>query len=312
MDNNKRSAVCNKSEVTIGVCVKNGAEFIGAAIDSIVEQSYPHELLEVIFVDDGSEDRTLSLIRMHASEVNMPVKIFHSTWKGLGHARNMVVTNADGDYILWVDGDMVISKDFVRKLVEFMENHPEVGITKGVQSLDSGGNLLATLETYARAASRLVDYTAEKNSSKALGTGGSIYRIEAIMENGGFDENMRGYGEDFDMELRIRTAGWVLSTTNVTFSDYERRDISWANLWTRYWRRGYFTHYFLHKNKGLLKHYRMLPPVAFLAGVKHASIIFKKTHDKQSFLLPFQYAFKMISYYLGFIESHRRSFQPKS
>ena len=84
----------------------------------------------------------------------------------------MVAANAEGDYILWVDGDMVLTRDFVRKLVGFMEQHPEVGVVKGEQALEPGGNLLATLETYARAVGRMVDYRSEKARSKALGTGG--------------------------------------------------------------------------------------------------------------------------------------------
>jgi GT2 family glycosyltransferase len=111
---------------------------------------------------------------------------------------------------------MMLSTDFVRKLVEFMERapyyvrklvifieqHPEAGITKGKQSLEPGGNLLATLEAYLRAVSSIVDYKSEKTRSKALGTGGSIYRVEAIEQVGGFDQNIRGYGEDWDVEMQ--------------------------------------------------------------------------------------------------------------
>lgn len=300
-----------KPKVTIGVCVKNGAATIREAIESIIAQDFPHELMELIFVDDGSEDNTLSVIQERVSRINIPAKVFHSSWRGLGHARNMVAANAEGDYILWVDGDMVLARDFVRKLVKFMEQHPEVGITKGEQALEPGGNLLATLETYARAAGRMVDYQSEKARSKALGTGGSIYRIEALTQVGGFDENLRGYNEDWDIEIRARSAGWSLLTTNAKFLDYERHGLTWKSLWSRYWLRGYYTHYFLHKNRGLLKHYRMFPPAAFLLGLLHAHKLFKLTNEKKVFLSPFQYAFKMTAWYFGFTRSHFDSYEPK-
>ena len=97
---------------------------------------------------------------------------------------DIVVANAEGDFILWVDGDMTISSDFVRKLVGFMDQHCEAGIAKGKQALKPGANLLATLETYARAASRMVNYKSKTASLKTLGTGGAIYRIEALREAG--------------------------------------------------------------------------------------------------------------------------------
>lgn len=304
--------VLAKPKVTIGVCVRNCEDYVKEAIDSIVDQDFPHEFMELIFVDDGSEDRTLSIIEECVSKVDFPVKVFHTSWRGLGHARNMVVANAEGCYILWVDGDMVLLRDFVGKLVQFMEQHPEVGIAKGRQALEPGGNLPATLEAYARAAGRMVDYGSEKARFKSLGTGGSIYQIEAISQAGGFDDNLRGYGEDYDIEVRVRAAGWSLLTTNAEFLDYERRGITWKSLWGRYWVRGYYTHYFSHKNKGLIKHYRMFPPAAFLLGLLHAHKLFKLTHEKKVFLSPFQYAFKMSAWYFGFIKGHIDSYEPKS
>jgi glycosyltransferase involved in cell wall biosynthesis len=301
-----------KPKVTVGVCVRNCEDLIKDTIDSIIEQDFPHELMEIVFVDDGSEDKTLSIINSYVPEMDIRGKVVHHEWRGLGHARNEVVANAEGDFILWVDGDMVLSKDYVRKQVEFMKQHPEVGIAKGKQALESGRNLLATLETYSRAAGRMVDYSSEKTRSKALGTGGSIYRVEAILQAGKFDENLRGYCEDWDIETRVRAASWSLSTTGAEFLDYERYGLTWKLLWSRYWLRGYHTHYFLHKNMGLLKHYRMLPPVAFLTGFLHAHTLFKLTREKMVFFLPFQYVFKMTAWYFGFIESHWDSYEPRA
>jgi GT2 family glycosyltransferase len=222
----------------------------------------------------------------------------------------MVVANSDGDFILWVDGDMILSKDFVKKQVEFMEQNPKVGMARGKQVLEPADNLLATLETYARIVNRMVDYQSEKARSKALGTGGAIYRIETLLQVKGFDESLRGYCEDWDIEIRSRAAGWSLCMTDAKYLDYERHGLTWGTLWNRYWRRGYYTHYFLHKNKGLIKHYRMFPPAAFIAGLLHSHKLFKLTHQKTVFLLPIQYVFKITAWYVGYINSHLNSYEP--
>jgi glycosyltransferase involved in cell wall biosynthesis len=260
--------------------------------------------MEIIFVDDGSDDNTLSLLNCFTSKALIQARVFHTAWGGTGPARNIVIANALGEYIVWVDGDMVLSRNYISKLVELMDSNPDLGIAKGKQSLEPVGNSLAILETYARAASRMVDYGSKPDRSKALGTGGAIYRDIMIKQVGGFDETLRLYGEDWDFELRARAAGWSLSDANVFFFDYERKGITWGSLWRRYWLRGYHTHYFLHKNRGLIKHAKMNPPMSFLAGFLQSRLLFKKTKRRVVFLLPFEYLFKMTAWYVGFFNSH--------
>jgi len=293
-----------KPKVTIGVCVRNCEDFIGEAIDSIANQDFPHESMETIIVDDGSQDKTLSLISRYESKMEMQVKIFRQEWKGLGSARNIVVDNARGEYIIWVDGDMLLSNDYVSKQVEFMEQNHNVGIAKGRYALAPGANLLATLEIYSRAASKMVDFNYDdKAHAKSMGTGGCIYRVKAIRLVGGFDEKIRGYGEDFDAECRIRTAGWLLFITDAEFRDYERRGMTWKQLWARYLQRGFDMCYFLHKNRDMMTLYKMSPIAAFFAGLFHSFRIYKLTRRKVALLLPLQYMIKNIAWSLGFMKA---------
>lgn len=297
--------------VTVGMCVRNSEGFVEEAIGSIINQDYPHESLKVVFVDDGSDDGTLSIIRDCVQKMDMNTVVLHTSWKGLGSARNLVISHAEGAYILWVDGDMVLSRDFLKKLVKYMEVNPKAGIVKGRQGLLPGHNALATVEGYSRAVGRMVDYQSRKGRFKAVGTGGSLYRIKAVRQVGRFDDNLKMYNEDWDFELRLRKAGWTLHTLNATFYDYERYGLTWKALWRRYWLRGYYTHYFLHKNPRMIKHYRMFPPAAALSGILSSITLFKLTRQKAVFLIPFQSTFKMTGWYSGFLRSHFDSYAPK-
>ncbi len=300
-----------KPKVTLGVCVRNSEESIKKTIESILVQDYPHEFMELIFVDDGSQDNTLSIVQGYMPRIDLRAEVFHTSWKGTGHARNIVAVNAHGDFILWVDGDMTISSNYVRKLVGFMDQHREVGIAKGRLELDSGESLLSALETYSRGAYQTEGFESRNARSKSLGTAGAIYRIAPLRRVGGFDKSLKGYCEDWDVEIKIRDAGWSLRVVDAECSERAPYGLTWRSLWNRYLRRGYFTHYFLHKRKGLVKHYRWLPPAAFFYGLVHACKLFKLLHKKSVFLLPLQYVFKMTAYYVGFFESHLHSYQPK-
>ena len=300
-----------KPKITVGFCVRNCEASIEEAFNSILAQDYSHKFMELIFVDDGSEDNTNSIVCQLASTTSVPLRVYHTVWGGIGHARNIVLANAKGQYIVWVDGDMVLSTDYIAKLVELMDSNPDLGIAKGKQSLEQVGNKIAVLETYARAASRMVDYRSERARLKSLGTGGSIYRIEALSQAGYFDENLRGYGEDQDIEIRIRKLGWKLATVNAVFQDYERFGLTLRSLNKRYYNRGYCTHYFLHKNPDAVKLYNMLPHAIFIAALFQSQKLFKITNSRTVFLLPFHNVLKMFAWYLGFVNSHYNSYAPE-
>ena len=300
----KDEIVVMKPRVSVGICVRNCADYIQEAIESIVAQDFSHELMELIVVDGYSEDKTLSILKENLNKSDLKYKIFYEN-EGLGRARQMVVDDAVTDYIVWVDGDMIISKDFVKTQVEFMDNNPKVGIAKGKYGLAPGANLIATLEIYSRAASKMVDFNAKETSRfKSLGTSGCIYRVKAIRQAGGFDENIKGYGEDLDAEIRVRDAGWLLFMIDVTYRDYERHGLKARGLWLKYLRRGYDMHHFAHKNRGVVSLRKMLPPAAFLGGLFHSVTVYKLTHQKAAFLLPIQCALKNTAWCLGFVRSH--------
>ena len=132
--------------VTVGICVRNGEKLLHHAVDSVIEQDFPLEQLQIVFVDDGSRDKTPKIISDYLSRLSIETKFMQTSWKGLGSARQTVVENASGAYIIWVDCDMVLARDFIRRQVEFMEANSEVGIGKGMYGFNKNEKLVAALE----------------------------------------------------------------------------------------------------------------------------------------------------------------------
>ncbi|MDH5483424.1 MAG: glycosyltransferase [Candidatus Bathyarchaeota archaeon] len=288
-------------KVTLGVCVKNCESLIEETIESVNNQDFPHKSMEVIFVDDGSEDRTLSTIQNCLPKLTMQTKIFHHQWKGLGATRNVVVNHAEGEYIIWVDGDMRLNKDFVKRQVAFMDANPCVGIAKGRYGMCAQASLVGDLENmeFVVTGSR----SKEKANSVPLGTGGSIYRVKAIRGAGGFDPDIKGSGEDVDAEYRVRAAGWLFDLTTAVF--YERRRASWRALWNEYYWHGSGISYLFGKDRRIVNSYKLWPPAIIVIELLRVVVAYKLTGRKVVLLLPFHYVFKRTAWFLGFI---RRKF----
>ena len=57
-----------KPKVTLGICARNAEKSIALALKSVIRQDFPHELMEIVFVDDGSEDNTLKIVEFCESK----------------------------------------------------------------------------------------------------------------------------------------------------------------------------------------------------------------------------------------------------
>jgi glycosyltransferase involved in cell wall biosynthesis len=281
--------------VTVGICVKNGSKNILDTLESVMAQNFPHELLEVIVVDDGSEDDTFSMVRIFALKMDMQVKVLRFKWQGIGKSRNVIARKAEGKYIAWVDSDMILPENFIQTQYEFMENNPEVGVAKAAYGVIPEANLVASLEN--------MSFVAE-NSRYECGTGGSIYRTQALLQAGNFDERLRFAGEDHDAAFKINAAGWLLQRSPAIF--YEKPRTSWRNLWIKYFHWGYGLYDACQTNPNLLVLYEMTPLAGFIGGLKRASIAYKLTHKKRTFLLPLQFVFKLSAWCLGYLKGYLR------
>ena len=287
-----------KVVATIGMCVKNEETEVGVAIESLFDQDFPHEMMELIIVDGNSKDRTMDIIKNAIDEGDIDYKIIFES-KGLGHARQIVVEKAKGNYIIWLDGDLKLSKDYVRQQVDFMDKNPNVGIAGGKYGIYPG-SLVATLENLAY----VVDSYrwSNKELPRLPPTEGSIVRVSAIRQVTGFDEQIKGAGEDIDVAYKIKKKGWLFYMTQAIF--YEACEETWKDLWDQYYWWGYGGHYLFHKDKRINPVYEMVPPAGFYAGLIRSSTSYRITLKKISFILPIHGAFKRSAWFFGFLKSH--------
>lgn len=90
--------------LTVGMPVYNASSTVVASIRSVLDQSWTGEM-EILIVDDGSTDDTLSILKQQKALDNRIRIISHEKNLGRPFARNTVLENAFGTYLTWIDAD---------------------------------------------------------------------------------------------------------------------------------------------------------------------------------------------------------------
>ena len=176
----------------------NYSQYLENCLNSILNQNYSN--LEIIFVDDGSNDRSVTI----AEEFGERVKVFVQEHQGVNAARNLGIKNATGTYIALCDSDDVWLPEKIELQVNFLESNGEFGLVySGICVVSE--NLQFIRNQDAKFAG---DCSMEflKHPSEAivlLGASTSLIRRDLIDEIGGFDETMHGPGEDWDFFRRV-------------------------------------------------------------------------------------------------------------
>lgn len=128
----------NLNLVSILIPVYNGEKFLSKCLESVISQTYKN--LEIICVNDGSTDGSLSVLKKYAKKDNR-IKVFTKKNEGEDSTRNYLISKVTGKYFLFLDADDFLEKKAVEillktitkndaDLVEYSLNHIFIGNRK--------------------------------------------------------------------------------------------------------------------------------------------------------------------------------------
>lgn len=112
--------------VSVIMSVHDGERYLRAAIDSILSQTMAD--LELIVVDDGSNDGSADILREYASRDPRVVVVTNAARLGLTRSLNAALTRAHGEFIARMDADDVSLPHRLERQLAFLALHPDVGV----------------------------------------------------------------------------------------------------------------------------------------------------------------------------------------
>lgn len=183
-----------KPIVSIIVPCFNQAEFIGEALDSVLSQTCSD--WQCVVVDDGSTDGTEAIVGRYLSRDDRFVYLKKANG-GVASARNLGIRNSSGEFILPLDGDDKLHKDYLRTVMAYFSAHPEADLVYTQVELFGAKRGVNRLPAY--------DYQRLLFDNMIVST--SMYRRTLYDKTVGYAENMRAGLEDWEFYIRLLGPG---------------------------------------------------------------------------------------------------------
>lgn len=180
----------------------NEEENVAMVLDSLLALDYPKDKLEIVVIDDGSGDKTLSIGQEFVNKYSN-VKIFHKENGGKYTALNYGLTKVQGELIGCVDADCFVEKSALRKMIGYFNDVETMAVTATIKIMRPG-NILDGIQT--------VEYLVAAFLRKITSFWGSIivtpgplsvFRREVFTKIGPYRK--AHFTEDLEMAFRMQT-----------------------------------------------------------------------------------------------------------
>ncbi|MCL4492461.1 MAG: glycosyltransferase [Nitrospirae bacterium] len=186
----------NLIDISIIIPTFNSARSVRDCLEAIRDNTYPEERVEIVIVDNGSKDETLSIAGEFTRHIHVDRKA------SVSRLRNIGVSRARGEIIGFVDSDCIISTGWIKRSVETgKENRVNFGLAGFPYSLpDNPGWIeLAWNSTIL----------GREGKRKFISAGNMVVRRDTFLKLGGFNESLIT-GEDYELCQRIREKGLAI------------------------------------------------------------------------------------------------------
>ncbi|MBU3896805.1 MAG: glycosyltransferase [Nanoarchaeota archaeon] len=190
-------------KLSIIIPAHNEAGSIGRTLKSVFGSNYPKNKIEVIVVDDGSTDNTLSIVK------GFPVKIIRNIKKlGKVGSLNKAIKKAVGEIVITMDADTALESNSLALLIRQFED-PRVGAVSGVYKARNTKKMIEkvqALEYLWFGFTRKLQETL--NCVLVIPGALGAFRRDVLIKVKGFDSDTMI--EDYDMTIKVHKAGYKI------------------------------------------------------------------------------------------------------
>ena len=234
MPNDRKVRLKRKPRVAVVVPAYNEEKRIIPTLKELVKLNYPKELLELIVVDDGSKDRTASLVKEFMKD-HKDIRLIQQKNKGKGAAMNAALYQTNADFFVCLDADSFVEPDALNKILPYFSSK-DVGAVLPILKVKKPKNLLQKMQWFEYIINMFYKVLMSKLDCVHVTPGPfAVYRRDLLVKLGGFDEN-HNLTEDLEIALRIQKHNYriiqllkpeVLTIAPKTFKELYKQRNRW-------------------------------------------------------------------------------------
>jgi len=286
--------------VTILVPSRNEARFIRDCLLSILANSYPKDLTEVLVIDGLSDDGTRKEVERIAAD-SMRVKMVDNPRRTTPCALNVGIQQAKGDVVVRMDAHATYPQDYISKLIDWQRKSGADNVGGIRMAVAADRTPMAMAIAYGMSHPFAVgtsNYQAGLTEPKWVDTvWGGCFKKELFKTVGLFDEQLiRNQDDEFNQRL-IARGGRILLVPDVVSYYYPRSSL--AQLWRMFYQYGYFKPLVALK-LGRIGTVRQLIPIVCLGLLVGLSFVSIGSHPSRLTLLLLIVAYLLADFTVSF------------
>lgn len=180
---------------SIIICTHNRSKLLSKALDTLEGQDFPHSDYEIVVVDDASPDDTEAVVK--AKNLQCELRYLKSVKVGRAEARNIGLKAAQGDYVLFVDDDILAPPELLSRHLKILQHGDKI-VGRG-----------PIIDITEHAMPDKNDAGLKDFSMAFFCTCNASIKRETLLQLGGFDAGFTEYGwEDNEIGWRLRRSGY--------------------------------------------------------------------------------------------------------
>jgi len=158
-------------EISVIIPMYNEEDNVIPTLNEVKDVLKKYEQYQIIAIDDGSSDDTLSLLEDYASKNSEVQVLKHSVNMGMGKALRTGFEKTEGDIIVTLDADLSYKPQYINHLVHELEDDETLGIVIGSQYMDGGKTEdIPFIRLFiSKIANKIVGYSMSDNISTVTG-----------------------------------------------------------------------------------------------------------------------------------------------
>src|SRR3990167_2130806 len=216
--------------ISVIMPVKNGAETIEVALQSILNQTFQD--FEIIVIDDHSTDNTVNIVNALAEKTGKIRIIKNGKSLGVTTSLNLALQNAKYEYVARMDADDESLPDRLKLQHDYLQKNPNIAVVGG-QVLFMGSTSQHDYHLRYETNSELIKKEMLKNNQ--LSHPAVMYRKSVILQLGGYRDFFKN-AEDYDLWLRLLRHSYEISNLDTLIIRYNLSigGATIANRWIQY------------------------------------------------------------------------------